>query len=128
MCAYLPHSLHDAHDGSLPSRAALSARRASSSLPRALTSRIIPMLFIMAVYTAGVVLPKPVASCRYWHRSLNPKKLIEVGFSRLQHRMTMGRTIKLYAVPKEPRTQGLMPMSQGTAAGAHELVSNYLKQ
>lgn len=40
-----------------------------------------------AAYTAGVVLPKPVASCRYWHRSLNPKKLIEVGFSALQVRI-----------------------------------------
>lgn len=36
-----------------------------------------------AAYTAGVVLPKPVAVCRYWHRSLNPKKLIDVGFSAL---------------------------------------------
>ena len=31
-----------------------------------------------ATYTAGVVLPKPVGRCRYHHRSLNPKKLIEV--------------------------------------------------
>lgn len=31
-----------------------------------------------AVYTAGVVLPTPLACCRYFHRSLNPKKLIEV--------------------------------------------------
>lgn len=37
-----------------------------------------------AAYTAGVVLPKPVATCQYWHRSLNPKKLIDIGFSRLQ--------------------------------------------
>ena len=37
-----------------------------------------------AAYTAGVVLPKPVAITQYWHRSLNPKKLISVGFSRLQ--------------------------------------------
>jgi glycylpeptide N-tetradecanoyltransferase len=36
-----------------------------------------------AAYTAGVVLPRPVCGCRYWHRSLNPKKLIEVGFSSL---------------------------------------------
>jgi glycylpeptide N-tetradecanoyltransferase len=35
-----------------------------------------------AVYTAGVLLPRPVAECQYWHRSLNPKKLIAVGFSR----------------------------------------------
>jgi hypothetical protein len=31
-----------------------------------------------AVYTAGVVLPKPVSKCRYNHRTLNPKKLVEV--------------------------------------------------
>jgi hypothetical protein len=36
-----------------------------------------------AAYTAGVLIPKPVATCRYYHRSLNPKKLIEVNFSRL---------------------------------------------
>ena len=36
-----------------------------------------------AAYTAGVVLPKPVGTAQYWHRSLNPKKLISVGFSRL---------------------------------------------
>ena len=36
-----------------------------------------------AAYTAGVLLPKPVATCRYYHRSLNPRKLIDVGFSRL---------------------------------------------
>ena len=36
-----------------------------------------------AAYTAGTVLPKPVATAQYWHRSLNPKKLIGVGFSRI---------------------------------------------
>lgn len=59
----------------------------------------IPLDVWQAVYTAGVVLPKPVASCRYWHRSLNPKKLVEVGFSRLPPRMTMNMLIKLYKLP-----------------------------
>ena len=36
-----------------------------------------------AAYTAGTILPKPIATAQYWHRSLNPKKLIEVQFSRL---------------------------------------------
>mgnify|MGYP001093244049 CR=1 FL=1 len=36
---------------------------------------------------------------RYYHRSLNPKKLIDVGFSHLAPRMTMARTIKLYKLP-----------------------------
>ena len=40
--------------------------------------RTLSPLTSQAAYTAGVVLPKPVSKCRYWHRSLNPKKLIEV--------------------------------------------------
>jgi glycylpeptide N-tetradecanoyltransferase len=46
-----------------------------------------------------VVVPKPIASATYWHRSLNPKKLIDVGFSHLGPRMTMQRTLKLYRLP-----------------------------
>lgn len=65
-----------------------------------------------ASYTAGVVLPKPVATARYWHRSLNPKKLIEMNFSRLSSRMTMARTIKLYKLPDKPETPGLRPMEE----------------
>ncbi len=62
-----------------------------------------------AAYTAGVLLPKPVATCRYYHRSLNPKKLIDVNFSRLAPRMTLARTIKLYKLPDAPLTPGLRP-------------------
>ena len=36
-----------------------------------------------AVYTAGVVLPRPVSRCTYYHRPINVKKLIEVKFSHL---------------------------------------------
>ena len=52
-----------------------------------------------AVYTAGKLLPRPVAICRYYHRSLNPKKLVEVGFSGLGPRSTMSMQVKLYRVP-----------------------------
>lgn len=38
--------------------------------------------------------------CRYWHRSLNPRKLIEVKFSHLSRNMTMQRTMKLYRLPE----------------------------
>ena len=40
---------------------------------------------------------------RYWHRTLNPRKLIAVDFSRLAPRMNMKRTEKLYAVDKETK-------------------------
>lgn len=34
--------------------------------------------FTTLLSLSGVVLPTPVGRCRYWHRSLNPKKLVEV--------------------------------------------------
>lgn len=37
-----------------------------------------------AIYTAGKTLPTPFTRATYYHRSLNPKKLIEVKFSALQ--------------------------------------------
>lgn len=52
--------------------------------PQEITRRVNLTGIWQAAYTAGVVLPKPVSICRYWHRSLNPKKLIDVGFSPLQ--------------------------------------------
>jgi len=75
-----------------------------------------------------VVLPKPVSVCRYWHRSLNPKKLIEVGFSSLQPRMTMARTIKLFKLPAAPATPGLRPMVAADAAGVAALLNAYLSK
>lgn len=54
---------------------------------------------VQAVFTAGVVLPHALSSCRYYHRSLNPKKLIAIGFSHQNKKLTMSATIKLYALP-----------------------------
>lgn len=58
----------------------LRSKRVAPVLIREITRRVNLTGIFQAAYTAGVVLPKPVATCRYWHRSLNPKKLIEVGY------------------------------------------------
>ena len=79
-----------------------------------------------AAYTAGIVLPKPVACCRYYHRSLNPKKLIEVGFSRLAPRMTLTRTIKLYALPEQTQTPGLRPIADADCEVCCQKLNEYL--
>ncbi|CAK9251541.1 unnamed protein product [Sphagnum jensenii] len=52
-----------------------------------------------ATYTAGVVLPKPVGRCRYHHRSINPKKLIEIKFSSLPARTTLTNHLKNLKLP-----------------------------
>eukprot|EP01090_Pellita_catalonica_P019545 TRINITY_DN6696_c0_g1_i1.p1 TRINITY_DN6696_c0_g1~~TRINITY_DN6696_c0_g1_i1.p1 ORF type:complete len:401 (-),score=57.73 TRINITY_DN6696_c0_g1_i1:422-1624(-) len=65
-----------------------------------------------AVYTAGVVLPKPFGKCRYWHRSLNPRKLLAVGFSHLSRTMTVSRAQRLFRVPDQTKTPGIRVMLQ----------------
>ncbi|CAG8772513.1 18484_t:CDS:2, partial [Gigaspora rosea] len=64
------------------------------------------------VYTAGVILPKPISKARYYHRSLNPKKLIETKFSRLPHNTTMSRLVKKFKFPSETLTPGIRLMQE----------------
>ncbi|KAI8492077.1 glycylpeptide N-tetradecanoyltransferase [Branchiostoma belcheri] len=106
----------------------LRSKRVAPVLIREITRRVHQQGLFQAVYTAGVVLPRPVAKCRYWHRSLNPKKLIEVKFSHLSRNMTMQRTIKLYKLPDEPKTPGLRPMVKSDIPQVHALLSEHLKQ
>lgn len=81
-----------------------------------------------AVYTAGVVLPGHVGSCRYYHRTLDAKKLIEVGFTRLPPRMTMARMQKNYKLPVSTSLTTLRPMTPKDVPGAHKLVMKYLEK
>jgi glycylpeptide N-tetradecanoyltransferase len=106
----------------------LRTKRLAPVLIKEVTRRINLTGVFQAVYTAGVVLPKPVSSCRYYHRSINPKKLIEVGFSRLAPRMTMARTIKLFKMPDEPEIPGIRPMVEADIPSACKLLDNYLKK
>lgn len=81
----------------------LRTKRLAPVLIKEVTRRVNLCDIWQATYTAGVVLPKPLAQCQYWHRSINPKKLVEVQFSRLAPRMTMARTQRLYALPDVSR-------------------------
>lgn len=104
----------------------LRSKRLAPVLIKEVTRRVNLCGVFQAVYTAGAVLPVPVASARYFHRSLNPKKLVNIGFSRLGNRMTMARLQKLYKLPDEPQTPGLRPMEPKDVDGVHDLLNSYL--
>mmetsp|Transcript_29021 Transcript_29021/g.40074 ORF Transcript_29021/g.40074 Transcript_29021/m.40074 type:complete len:450 (-) Transcript_29021:101-1450(-) len=104
----------------------LRCKRLAPVLIKEITRRVNMENVWQAAYTAGVVLPKPLATCRYHHRSLNPKKLIEVGFSALHKRMTMSRTIKLFKLPTEPLTPGFRKMKAEDVPGVTMLLRKYL--
>ncbi|XP_042800922.1 glycylpeptide N-tetradecanoyltransferase 2 isoform X5 [Panthera leo] len=65
---------------------------------------------------------------RYWHRSLNPRKLVEVKFSHLSRNMTLQRTMKLYRLPDATKTSGLRPMEPRDIKAVRDLTNTYLKQ
>lgn len=77
----------------------LRSKRLAPVLIKEITRRVHLTNCFQAVYTAGVLLPKPVASCKYYHRSINPKKLVETGFSHLGKNMTIQRLQRLYKLP-----------------------------
>ncbi|XP_013394635.1 glycylpeptide N-tetradecanoyltransferase 1 [Lingula anatina] len=104
----------------------LRSKRVAPVLIREITRRVHMQGLFQAVYTAGVVLPKPVGTCRYWHRSLNPRKLIEVKFSHLSRNMTMQRTLKLYKLPDSPKTKGFRPFTPADVGDAFKLMVKYL--
>jgi glycylpeptide N-tetradecanoyltransferase len=98
-------------------------------LIREITRRVNMTGIFQAVYTAGIVLPKPVASCRYYHRSLDPLKLIAIRFSpRPKGNVTNSMIQKKYKLPAEPQTPGVRPLQPKDVGKACALLQNYLKQ
>merc|ERR1719270_2685930 len=106
----------------------LRSKRVAPVLIREITRRVNCQGLFQAVYTADVVLPKPVGTCRYWHRSLNPKKLIEVKFSHLSRNMTMQRHLKLYRLPDAAKTEGLRKLKVTDIPEACALLNKHLEK
>lgn len=105
----------------------LRDKRLAPVLIKEITRRVNLENIWQATYTAGRVIPKPIASCRYYHRSLNPKKLIDIGFSHLNPKMTLMGTIKFYKVPEKPQCSGIRPMEAKDVPSVTVLLNNYLK-
>lgn len=97
-------------------------------LIKEITRRVNVTNKFQAVYTAGITIPTPIASCRYYHRSLNPLKLVDVGFSHTRDRMTRARMKRYYKLPTEPTIQGLRPLTEADVTSAHKLVMDYLSK
>jgi glycylpeptide N-tetradecanoyltransferase len=78
------------------------------------------------IYTSGKVLPTPFTQAIYYHRSINPKKLIEIGFSGLPRTQTMAMNKKLYMLPEAPTLEGLRPMNKKDVPGLTKLINDGL--
>ncbi|KAI5674345.1 hypothetical protein M9H77_14709 [Catharanthus roseus] len=106
----------------------LRSKRLAPVMIKEVTRRIHLENIWQAAFTAGVLLPTPITTAQYWHRTLNPKKLIDVGFSRLSERMTMSRAIKLYKLPNSTTTPGFRKMELRDVPAVTKLLKNYLSR
>ncbi|KAI4872371.1 hypothetical protein NFI96_010135 [Prochilodus magdalenae] len=105
----------------------LRSKRVAPVLIREISRRVQRQGLFQAVYSASAVLPTPFASCRYWHRSLNTRKLIELNFSSLTRNMTLQRALKLNRLPEITTTFGLRLMAWADIPRVQALLSEHLK-
>ncbi|KAI9254782.1 acyl-CoA N-acyltransferase [Helicostylum pulchrum] len=106
----------------------LRSKRLAPVLIKEITRRSHVEGIFQAAYTAGVVIPKPISTCRYYHRSLNPKKLVECNFSRIPPRSTLSRMIKAYKVPEKTSIAGLREMRLEDVPQVRVLLNKYLSR
>jgi glycylpeptide N-tetradecanoyltransferase len=78
------------------------------------------------LYTGGVVLPRPVSTTRYFHRSLDWQKLNDVGFSPLPPGSKPSFQVRKYALPERTSIKGLRPMERKDIDAVLELLKRFL--
>lgn len=104
----------------------LRNKRLAPILIKEVTRRVNKQNIWQAVYTAGVELPKPFATCQYFHRSLNPQKLVEINFSKIGHQFErfskpLDAMKRNYALPARQLPR-LRPMTREDTEGVTKLL------
>lgn len=64
----------------------------------------------------------------YYHRSMNPQKLIDIGFSAVPKDMPLARFIKRFEVPKQTTTPGLREMVPADVPAVGRLMRRYMRR
>uniref|UniRef100_A0A3Q3X940 Glycylpeptide N-tetradecanoyltransferase n=1 Tax=Mola mola TaxID=94237 RepID=A0A3Q3X940_MOLML len=104
----------------------LRLKRMTPVLIRELTRRVNRQGLYQAVYTTVNMLPTPLSSCRYWNRSLNPRKLIEVNHPGAMQNMNLRRAVKFNRLPEVTKTPGLRPATNEDLAGIQSVLQESL--
>jgi glycylpeptide N-tetradecanoyltransferase len=111
----------------------LRAKRLAPLLISEITRRVNMTDTWQAIYTAGVLIPKPFCVTRYWHRSLNYPKLIDIGFTRIPQKYSklkdpLGMLEKIYKVPDVPQIKGFRVLHKKDLVQVGELLATQLKK
>ncbi|KAF8610698.1 N-myristoyl transferase [Ceratobasidium sp. AG-I] len=106
----------------------LRSKRLAPVLIKEVTRRCNIIGIFQAIYTAGVLLPTPVSTARYYHRLIQVEKLVEAGFTQVSRGSTMARMLRLNAVPENFGIEGLREMEDRDIKSVVELYERYMKR
>ena len=104
----------------------LRNKRLAPVLIKEVTRRCYQHGVYQALYTAGTLLPTPITTCRYFHRSLDWPHLYKTGFSHLPNRSTEGMQVRKYFLPSKTATKHLRPMKVGDVPAVRDLLVRYI--
>ncbi|PNH44318.1 hypothetical protein VD0004_g3333 [Verticillium dahliae] len=104
----------------------LRGKRLAPVLIKEITRRSNEREIWQGLYTAGVVLPTPVSTCRYYHRAINWQKLYEVGFSPLPPNSKPQYQVRKYQLPDHTSTKGLREIQEKDVDAALDLLKRYM--
>lgn len=104
----------------------LRSKRMAPVLIKEITRRCHLRGVFQAIYTGGQVLPTPVSCARYYHRTLDAAKLVDIGFSAVPHGMTLAKHAARYALPEAPALPGLRAMRREDVPAVGRLLRRYM--
>lgn len=106
----------------------LRSKRLAPTLIRELTRRVNLTNQWQAIYTSGTALPTPFGTAQYWHRNLNPQKLVDVRFAFKPADMQLAKFNKMHKLPAQTFTEGLRPMTEADVAKVCVALNRHLTE
>lgn len=88
----------------------LRAKRMAPILIKEITRRANVNGIFQAIYTIGDKITRPFCYCKYWHRNLNSKKLLEIGFCSMRKSKTVEEYVKKYALRDSDLNNSFTPL------------------
>lgn len=81
-----------------------------------------------AIYTGGIVIPTPMSCARYYHRTIQADKLLDIGFAAVPEGMPREQYVRRYDLPSITSTPGLREMEERDIAPVAKLLRRYLRK
>lgn len=106
----------------------LRSKRLAPVLIKEVTRRCNLSGIFQAIYTVGSVLPTPVSCTRYYHRTLDASKLLDIGFSAVPEGMSRDAHVARYTLPKTTAIAGLRVMAPADVPQVGALLRRYLRR